>query len=411
MGKKAVLSLIGTGSLAQREHLPNMWRLPNVKIKWICDLNENLLENFGRKYSIPMTTTDYCKVLEDPEVQGVVIATKEDAQASLTIEALKAGKHVYVEKPLANTEEECWAVCEAQEKAGKNVMVGFNRRFAPSYVKAKELIDRSGGAFNIHYRMSDGLLIEQFENKKNKPRPWERPAETRVLYELCHMFDLFGWFSGSPVKSVYCVSCRPNDEIYALTMASGCVATLMHSSYASSEIPKERLEVVAGKGAVTVDGFVELRAFGIEWSEPVYRFAGNSHPDVSPQGKYMMKELGAEAMYAMRHIAYEVKNRIRELVSDVNDLPELSLDRQALTADIKAEFREKQELIDYYMDLIFFWEHTVDKGWMSAINAFADAVITGQPCSNAAKAQDGLHSSMVGHAAMKSRETGKVVYL
>lgn len=409
MNEKAILGLIGVGGLARKQHLPNLSRMTNVQIKWICDLEESILDNCRRKYPIPNVTTKFREVLADSEVQGVVIATREDMQAALTIEALNAGKNVYVEKPLANTEEECRAVCEAQQKSGKVVMVGFNRRFAPAYGKAKKLIDRNGGAFNIHYRVSDDLSLECYENKTNQPRPWERPAGGRVIYELCHIFDIVSWLSSSTIQSVYCVSCRPDDEIYALTMRSGAVVTIMNSGYASRELPKERLEVIVKSGSLTVEQFVELRTFGIQNEEPVQHFAGHTHPDWSFLHKYLLQEIGMEAVYAMRRIDHEVVSRIKNLVSDVNSLPEIVLDRKQLENSIKAEFPEKQELIDFFREILFFGEYRYNKGWMQAMEAFAECNVTGVLHPQAATAYDGLQSSRAGHAAMESRETGKVI--
>ncbi len=412
MERKAVLGLIGVGYLAQKQHLPNMVRLPNIRLKWLCDLDEKLLDTFGNRYAISERTTEYRRLLEDPEVQGVVIATKEDIQARITLDALNAGKHVYVEKPLANTEEECRQVWEAQKKTGRIVMVGFNRRFAPAYVKARELLQKQGGAFNIHYRLTDACHAKKYENKGSKPRFWEREPGTRVIYELCHIFDIIAWLSGSEVESVYCASCRPDDEVYALRMASGCIATLMHSGYAATEFPKERLEAVAGTGALTVDQFVELRTFGFEGESPVYRFAGHTHPSYSEyMHKYLFEELGVEAMYAMRRIDRRVRERISQVIADINTLPELSLDRQAMEEDIKAEFPDKEELIDYWFKLVAFTEYRYDKGWMHAMNAFAVGILQGKAPADGASAEDGLRASRVGHAAIESREKNIVVNL
>jgi predicted dehydrogenase len=85
-----------------------------VRLKTICDLRADLLAQMQRKYEVPCATTDHQALLADPEIQAVVVATREDAQARLTIEALRAGKHVYVEKPLANTAEGCIVASAAE---------------------------------------------------------------------------------------------------------------------------------------------------------------------------------------------------------------------------------------------------------------------------------------------------------
>jgi len=92
---KAVFGLIGAGGIAQSQHLPNLARAPHVRLKTLCDLREEVLGPMQAKYAVPHATTDYRELLADPEIQAVVVATREDAQARLAIEALRAGKHVY----------------------------------------------------------------------------------------------------------------------------------------------------------------------------------------------------------------------------------------------------------------------------------------------------------------------------
>lgn len=120
---KAVFGIIGVGGIAQSQHLPNLSRAPHAFLKTACDLREDVLRAMQEKYRIPVAVGDYKELLADPEVQAVVVATREDMQAPLAIECLKAGKHVYVEKPLAETVEACEAVVSAQQASGKFVAV------------------------------------------------------------------------------------------------------------------------------------------------------------------------------------------------------------------------------------------------------------------------------------------------
>lgn len=108
-------------------------------MKTLCDLNEDRLTRMQEKYRVSRATRDYKELLADPEIQAVVVATREDQQAVLAIEALRAGKHVYVEKPLADTLEKVEKVVTAQQASGRFAAVGFNRRMAPAYGKAREL--------------------------------------------------------------------------------------------------------------------------------------------------------------------------------------------------------------------------------------------------------------------------------
>jgi len=96
--KKARLAVIGTGGLAQSQHLPNIQRSERAELSALCDLNSELLQSLGQQYQVVKRSTNYRELLADPDIDGVVIATREDTHVPLTIEALQAGKHVYVEK-------------------------------------------------------------------------------------------------------------------------------------------------------------------------------------------------------------------------------------------------------------------------------------------------------------------------
>jgi predicted dehydrogenase len=389
---RAVFGLIGVGGIAQSQHLPNLTRAPHAHLKTVCDLRPDLLARMQAKYHVPHATTDYRELLADPEVQAVVVATREDMQAPLTIEALRAGKHVYVEKPLAETAEECRAVVDAQKEAGKFVAVGFNRRFAPAYVRAKELAWKDGGPRNIYYRISDTYV-----------RGWGRnyPPGVRVIHEVCHVFDVLRWLTGSEVASIYTVASRADDEIFTLKFTSGAVAAIMNSGYGTRDLPKERLELISDNGGVTVEEFVELPAFGYPGAEPVERFAGHTHPDYEYTHKHLLAKLGAEALFALRRTAWELSQELQQ-VPGGPPLPD-STRRGGLAAGDRAERKR-------FLESGQMWNYMVDKGWLAAIDHFAECLLTGARPGTAGPA-DALAASLLAHAAIRSRETGEVVQL
>lgn len=374
---KAIFGLIGVGGIAQSQHLPNLARAPHAQLKTACDLRGDLLAAMADKYAIPHRTTDHRHLLADPEIQAVVVATREDQQAPLAIECLEAGKHVYVEKPLADTVEACEAVVRAQQRAGKWVAVDFNRRFAPAYRRAAELAWADGGPRNIHYRISDTYV-----------RGWGRacPPGVRVIHEVCHIFDLLRWLTRSDAASIYTVKSRDDDEIFTLTFASGCVASITSSGYVTTDVPKERLELISDQGTVTVEEFVELRAFGFRGVEPATRYAGHSHPDREYSHKHLFAKLGAEALYAMRRTAWEIAT--------------------AEHPDAFPDHAERQRFLQSGQ----MWNYMVDKGWLAALDHFAECILTGRTPDNAT-ARDGLAASRLAHAAIESRGNGDVVKL
>ena len=377
---KAVFGLIGAGGIAQSQHLPNLARAPHVHLKTLCDLRADVLAAMQAKYAVPCSTTDHRHLLADPEIQAVVVATREDAQARLTIEALRAGKHVYVEKPLASTVVECEAVVAAQREAGRFVAVGFNRRFAPACRKAREFLNRDGGPKNIHYRIADEYWR------------WGAgyPPGVRVVHELGHVFDALRWLTGSEVDSIYVIASRPDDEAYALKFRSGCVATIMNSGQATMDLPKERLEAIGTRGGVTVEDFVELRSYGYRDVPPVLRFAGHSHPDREYTHKYLLEKEGAEALYALRRMGWELQY-------DAEHPPDAA----------PPDAAEREHFIRQRCP---HWNYMMDKGWLWAMDHFARCVISGETPENASAA-DGLRASLLSHAAIRSRETGSVVMM
>ena len=380
MADRAVFGIIGAGGIAQSQHLPNLTRAPHVHLKTVCDLRADVLRDMQEKYGIPNAETDHRRLLGDPEIQAVVVATKEDMQSLLTIEALGAGKHVYVEKPLADTPEKVEAVVAAQRAAGKFVAVGFNRRMAPAYRKAKELVTADGGAKNIHYRISD----EYWNWGRNNP------PGVRVIHEICHIFDICRWLTDSDPVSIYCVDSRPDDEIFVMEFASGCVASITDSGYVTMDMPKERLEVVSELGAVTVEEFVELRSYGYPEADAVYRYPGHSHPDREFTQKHLLGIGGADALYAVRRMGWEQRERLKRLEETGED----AIDRA--------------ELESYFGQHCPHWNYMVDKGWLAAIDHFAECVLSGA-APETAGAEDGLWSARMSAAAIESRTNREVV--
>lgn len=383
--KKAQLAIIGCGGLAQSQHIPNLFKIDNAELHTLCDLRKEVLDHVGDYYGVSRRETDCAKVLNNPEIDGVIIVTREDSHVPLTLEALNAGKHVYVEKPLAQTAFECGRVIEAQEKSGKIVAVGMNRRMAPAYRYAKELLWRHGaGPKNMFYRIADSYSLD-----------WGKPfgQGQRVVHEICHIFDLMRFFAGSEVKSVYCVASRPDDELIAMQFESGVIATIMGSGYVNSNMPKEHFEAIADIGGLTVDDFAEVRQYSLDKSAPASKtFAGHSHPMHDLMHEQLLEELGDAGMRAVRKISWDCLERFKEL--------EAAGHTDSAEYKRLKDFTEKMPLRNYFMD----------KGWRRAIEDFAEAILTGRNFQGA-NAFDGLQAARITEAVIQSRNSGIPVKL
>jgi predicted dehydrogenase len=384
MKTKARLAIIGTGGLAQSQHIPNMFTIDNADLVAICDLRKDVVDSIGDQYGIERRETDHRKLLDDPEIDGVLIATREDTHQPLTLEALASGKHVYVEKPLAETEEACAEVTSAQQAAGKIVAVGMNRRMAPAYCYAKKLLWNQGGPQNMFYRIADSYSLD-----------WGKPfgPGKRIVHEICHIFDILRYFADSEVSSVYCVSSRPDDELINLQFASGTVATIMGSGYVNSDMPKEHFEAIAETGSLTVDDFAEVRQYSLDPDSPTDRkFAGHSHPQHDLLHQYLLEELGDTGMRAVRRVSLKALTQIKKLEASGNTDGAEYRQLQA--------FARRMPLRNYFMD----------KGWRSAIEDFAAAILAQRDFAGAS-AFDGLQAARITQAAIQSRTTGQVVSL
>ena len=383
---KARLAIIGTGGLAQSQHIPNLMRADHAELVTLCDLREDVLRNVAEAYPGCALETDQRKVLADPDIDGVVIATREDTHVSLTIEALAAGKHVYVEKPLAETEAEAAKVMSALEASGKIVAVGMNRRMAPAYQYARKLLDGVGGATNMFYRITDSYSFTWGRSKGFGPNQ-------RIVHEVCHIFDIMRFFAASEVRTVYCVSARPDDEQIVLTFANGTVGTIMSSGYANSDFPKERFEAIAQAGAIAVNEFCEVRQYSLSDTEPpVTTFPGHFHPNHDMTHVFLLKELGYEALQAVRRTTWKSGQRVKEL--------EAAGETDTTEYKTLKRYGSRNPLANYFMD----------KGWLAAMDGFGQAILEGTPFPGAT-AIDGLRAAQITEAAIQSRSTGQVISL
>jgi predicted dehydrogenase/threonine dehydrogenase-like Zn-dependent dehydrogenase len=216
----------------------------------------------GGKQGFEQASTDAAAVLADPAVGTVVIATRHDSHASYVCRALDAGKHVFVEKPLAVTEDEV-AKIEATlaRTGGCLLMVGFNRRFAPQIVKMHELLAgiREPKAFVM--TVNAGAI---------PPEHWTQDAEAgggRIVGEACHFIDLLRHLAGAPITSQQVAAIRggtgPVDRVsFTLGFADGSIGTVHYLSNGHRAFPKERLEVFAAGRVLQLDNFRRLKAYG-----------------------------------------------------------------------------------------------------------------------------------------------------
>ena len=256
-------ALVGAGAFGTAMLVPQMQKRSDAFfLHAVVSRTAAQSGNFARERRIPVLTTDLAEVLADPDIGLVVIATRHHEHATQVVRALDAGKHVFVEKPLAITWPELDSVVQAYERhtAPPLLMVGFNRRFSPAILKVREATAARRAPLVMQYRLNGGYIPLDH---------WVHGAQGggRNIGEACHMYDVFRSLTGAPVTSVTAQAITPgalpyfrNDNFSAtLTYADGSVATLTYTSLGpKTGLGKERVEIFCDGEAFVVDDFKSL---------------------------------------------------------------------------------------------------------------------------------------------------------
>jgi predicted dehydrogenase/threonine dehydrogenase-like Zn-dependent dehydrogenase len=261
------VALVGAGAFAQGSHVPNLQKLDDrFQIRAVVSRTGATAKAVASRTNAAYATTDVAEVLADPEIDLVLIATRHDLHAAQTLEALHAGKHVFVEKPLALDENEL-ARIEAfytDNADAPLLMTGFNRRFSPAIARARELLAARTTPLVADYRMNAGYL--PLDNWVHGPE-----GGGRNIGEACHVYDLFdSLVGGAEVEAVTAQSIRTdgtrlaaNDNFVAtIRYADGSVCTLTYTALGNREHPKERMEIFADDTVITLDDYKSLAVTG-----------------------------------------------------------------------------------------------------------------------------------------------------
>src|ERR1041384_1141255 len=145
--RKVRFGVIGLGRFGE-VHCDALSQLPQAELHAVCTRSETRLEEMAQRFNVPYTYTSYDELLKDHDVDAVCVVTMWDQHAAPAIASLKAGKHVFIEKPMASTVSDCEAIIRASQTAARFCMVGHICRFNPRYAAAKQEID-SGAIGNI----------------------------------------------------------------------------------------------------------------------------------------------------------------------------------------------------------------------------------------------------------------------
>jgi predicted dehydrogenase/threonine dehydrogenase-like Zn-dependent dehydrogenase len=283
-GGKIKLAVIGAGAFARGTHLPNIRSLSQFfDLETVVCRNGANARNAAQHFGAHSASTDYEKVLQDPAVEAVLICTRHHTHASQTLQALQAGKHVLVEKPLAlNRDElekiELFFASGNEEKKIPVLFTGFNRRFSPFARKIADWVKERRSPMILNYRINAGYLPLNH---------WVQTEEGggRNRGEACHIYDLFTFLTGQPVKRVQAQPITPGSSQYGLfdnfvatiSFVDGSVATLTYTAMGAKEHPKEILEVYCEGKVIVMEDFKKLFLKGIRSSQEESRIQNKGH--------------------------------------------------------------------------------------------------------------------------------------
>ena len=261
-GEKIRLGLIGAGNFVRSTMLPIMKETGLFECRGLATTGGvgGAQANDGTPFGY--TTNNYQELLSDPEIDLIAVSTQHNSHAKFVIEALKAGKNVYCEKPLCLTLDELTAIKEAYEQSEGELFVGLNRRHAPliQQIKREMKTDQIPAVYdfigNAGFIPKDHWVHD------------ESAGGGRILGEACHFVDLIQYLDGSHLEDLTVTAASNNaypmndNVLITLRFASGAIGNIVYSSMGSKKYPKEQLRVLSNGSVYEMDNFIRLKKYG-----------------------------------------------------------------------------------------------------------------------------------------------------
>lgn len=257
------VGFIGAGNFAQNAILPRIDGKCNFV--GVSTTRGNMSNYVGNKYQFSYSTDNPEELLQDENINTIFVLTRHNLHAKFVSKALEAHKTVFVEKPLAMTEEELEVVRQSFEKSNGRLMLGFNRRFSPlTQELTKKLLPSQKKAINI--RVNAGIV---------PPDHWVHDPDFgggRIIGEACHFIDLAMYIAGSPIISVSAFATNDANALMDtvninLMFENGSIASVSYLSNGNKNVPKERIEVFCDGTVYEIDDFKKMKTYGNKISD------------------------------------------------------------------------------------------------------------------------------------------------
>jgi len=252
------LGVLGAGLFANATLLPAIRKIPAIQLAGIASAGGLHAQHSARKFGFSYAASSDDEILNDPNINTVAILTRHDMHAALVLKALQAGKHVFVEKPLAITPESLEEIVQALSSANSLLLTGFNRRFAPLAVELSKFLADRREPLHMHYRVNAGCIPLNH---------WVHdPAQGggRIIGEGCHFVDFLAFLAGAAPLSVSASALPDNGKYHqdnismTFTFPDGSLGVVDYLSNGHKSFPKERLEVFCGGRVAVLDDFRSL---------------------------------------------------------------------------------------------------------------------------------------------------------
>jgi predicted dehydrogenase len=266
--QRPVLGFIGAGNYAARMLIP-AFKAAGAQFHTIVTAGGINGVIHGEKAGFAEASTDMAAMLANPAINSVAIVTRHDTHARFVVQALQAGKHVFVEKPLAINHAELEEVQAAYDAAhqsdkGPQLMVGFNRRFSPQVQKMKALLQAVKEPKSFIMTMNAGAIPANHWTQDNAV------GGGRIIGEACHFIDLMRFLAGSPIVSIQArrmgdapgMVITEDKASITLGFEDGSFGTILYLANGAASFPKERVEVFAAGRVLQLDNFRKLKGYG-----------------------------------------------------------------------------------------------------------------------------------------------------
>ncbi len=251
--KEIKVGFIGAGNFAQSNLLPFLTgKVDLINVATSTPINA---KSVAKKFGFNLFTTSPSEIINNKEINTVFIATRHDSHANYVVESLKAGKHVFVEKPLAISNNELEEIKKAYH--GENIlMVGFNRRFSQPIGDIKQFFSSVNEPLFINYRINAGFIPKDH---------WVQDPKQggRIIGEVCHFIDTLQYITNSEIVSVYARSIQSENVRYekydtvniTLEFKNGSVGNIQYIANGSNAVPKEYIEAYGGGKTAIMHNF------------------------------------------------------------------------------------------------------------------------------------------------------------